>query len=42
VIESHRLTHTQFERWFQNRDVGLVIPGNLTSYCPSAEWMPNI
>lgn len=25
VIESHRLTRTQFERWFAKRDVGLVI-----------------
>jgi transposase len=25
VIESHRLTRSQFERWFQNRDVSLVI-----------------
>ena len=24
-IESHRLTRTQFERWFANREVGLVI-----------------
>ena len=25
VMEKHRLTRTQFERWFANRDVGLVI-----------------
>jgi transposase len=25
VIESHRLTRSQFERWFLNREVGLVI-----------------
>ena len=25
VIESQRLTRSQFERWFRNRDVGLVI-----------------
>lgn len=25
VVESHRLTRTQFERWFQNRNVGLVV-----------------
>ena len=24
-IESHRLTRTQFERWFANREVGLVV-----------------
>lgn len=25
VVEQHRLTRTQFERWFANRDVGLVV-----------------
>ena len=25
VVETHRLTRTQFERWFANRDVGLVV-----------------
>ena len=25
VVEKHRLTRTQFERWFANRAVGLVI-----------------
>ena len=25
VTETHRLTRTQFERWFVNRSVGLVI-----------------
>lgn len=25
VVESHRLSRTQFERWFANRDVGVVI-----------------
>ena len=25
VVESHRLTRTQFERWFANRAVGLVV-----------------
>lgn len=25
VVESHRLTSTQFERWFLNREVGLVV-----------------
>ena len=28
VIETHRLTRTQFERWFANRDVALVIKGS--------------
>ena len=27
-IESHRLTRTQFERWFANREIGLVIMAN--------------
>jgi transposase len=25
ILETHRLTRTQFERWFINRDVSLVI-----------------
>ena len=25
VVETHRLTRTQFERWFVNRDVSLVV-----------------
>lgn len=25
VIETHRLTRSQFERWFQNREVALVV-----------------
>ena len=25
VVESHRLTRSQFERWFANRAVGLVV-----------------
>ena len=25
VVETHRLTRTQFERWFVNRDISLVI-----------------
>lgn len=25
LVEIHRLTHTQFERWFVNREVGLVV-----------------
>ena len=25
VVETHRLTRTQFERWFANRAVGLVV-----------------
>ena len=25
VVETHRLTRTQFERWFVNRDISLVV-----------------
>lgn len=25
VVETHRLTRSQFERWFPNRDVSLVV-----------------
>jgi transposase len=39
VIESHRLTRTQFERWFQNRDVGLVIMEACGSAHHWARWL---
>ena len=39
VIESHRLTRTQFERWFQNRDVSLVIMEACGSAHHWARWM---
>ena len=32
VVESHRLTRTQFGRWFANREMGLVV----TEGCGSA------
>jgi transposase len=41
VIESHRLTRGQFERWFQNRDVTLVIMeacGSAHHWAPLAQW----
>ena len=25
ILETHRLTRNQFERWFVNREVGLVV-----------------
>jgi len=34
VIETQRLTRTQFERWFANRDVGLVI----MEWCGSSHY----
>ena len=39
VIESHRLTRSQFERWFQNRDVSLVIMEACGSAHHWARWM---
>ena len=36
VVETHRLTRTQFERWFANRDVGLVVMES----CGSAHHWP--
>jgi transposase len=39
VVESHRLTRTQFERWFQNRDVGLVIMEACGSAHHWARWL---
>lgn len=39
VIESHRLTRTQFERWFQNRDVSLVIMEACGSAHHWARWL---
>ena len=41
VVESHRLTRTQFERWFANRVVGLVGDGSVRVCSPLgalAEW----
>ncbi len=38
VVESHRLTRTQFERWFQNREVSLVIMEACGSAHHWARW----
>ncbi|MBK8376041.1 MAG: IS110 family transposase [Sphingomonadales bacterium] len=38
-IESHRLTRTQFERWFANREVGLVIMEACGSAHHWARWL---
>jgi transposase len=39
VVESHRLTRQQFERWFQNRLVGLVIMEACGSAHHWARWL---
>ena len=39
VIESHRLTRTQFERWFANREVGLVVMEACGSAHHWARWL---
>ena len=39
VIETHRLTRTQFERWFANRDVSLVIMEACGSAHHWARWL---
>jgi transposase len=39
VIETHRLTRTQFERWFVNRDVSLVIMEACGSAHHWARWL---
>lgn len=39
VTESHRLTRSQFERWFQNRDVSLVIMEACGSAHHWARWL---
>ena len=42
VIESHRLTRTQFERWFANRNVGLVIMEACGSAHHWARWLTGL
>ena len=42
VIESHRLSRTQFERWFQNRDVSLVIMEACGSAHHWARWLNSL
>jgi transposase len=39
VVESHRLTRTQFERWFANRVVGLVVMEACGSAHNWARWL---
>ena len=39
VVETHRLTRTQFERWFANRDVSLVIMESCGSAHHWARWL---
>ncbi len=39
VIETHRLTRTQFERWFANRNVSLVIMKACGSAHHWARWL---
>ncbi len=39
VVESHRLTRTQFERWFANRAVGLVVIEACGSAHHWARWL---
>ncbi len=39
VVEKHRLTRTQFERWFANRNVGLVIMEACGSAHHWARWL---
>ena len=39
VVESHRLTRAQFERWFPNREVSLVIMEACGSAHHWARWL---
>jgi hypothetical protein len=39
VVETHRLTRTQFERWFLNREVSLVIMEACGSAHHWARWL---
>jgi transposase len=42
VTEQHRLTRTQFERWFVNRDVSLVIMEGCGSAHHWARWLNSL
>lgn len=42
VVEKHRLTRTQFERWFANRSVGLVIMEACGSAHHWARWLNSL
>jgi transposase len=42
VTEKHRLTRTQFERWFANRDVSMVIMESCGSAHHWARWLTGL
>lgn len=42
VVEQHRLTRLQFERWFQNREVSLVIMEACGSAHHWARWLSSL
>ena len=42
VVETHRLTRTQFEHWFANRDVSLVIMEACGSAHHWARWLTTL
>lgn len=42
IVETHRLTRTQFERWFANRDVRLVIMESCGSAHHWARWLTGL
>lgn len=42
VVEQHRLIRLQFERWFQNRDVRLVIMEACGSAHHWARWLSSL
>lgn len=42
VIETHRLTRTQFERWFANRQVGVVVMEACGSAHHWARWLTGL
>ena len=42
ILETHRLTRTQFERWFVNRDVSLVIMEACGSAHHWARWLNSL
>jgi transposase len=42
VIETHRLTRSQFERWFQNRDVSVVVMEACGSAHHWARWLSSL
>jgi hypothetical protein len=42
IVETHRLTRTQFERWFANRQVDLVIMEACGSAHHWARWLEGL